>query len=76
MRSIPNLYEKSLAAASFIVAAALAFIALVISDDHEIEAGVCMVIAQFLTLTGTIIGVNYKFRNYGHNNYTTGDSQQ
>lgn len=50
-----------MAAASLGVAAALAFTALLLSEEHDIAAGVCMVIAQFLTLSATILGVDYKF---------------
>lgn len=53
--------EKTIAVASFIVAVALAFISLMISDDHDIAANVMFVIAQFLTLTATILGIDYKF---------------
>ena len=52
-----------MAAASLAVAAALAFTALLLSEEHDIAAGVCMVIAQFLTLSATILGVDYKFNN-------------
>lgn len=44
---------------SFLVAAALAFISVVISPEHDIAAGVIMVIAQFLLLCATIFGVNF-----------------
>lgn len=66
----------SIAAASFGTAAALAFVALIISPEHEIAAGVCMVIAQFLTLTATILGINYKFSVYEKINATSGHPQQ
>lgn len=55
--------ELSLAVVSFTVAAALAFTALAISPVHEIEAGVCMTVAQFLMLTASIIGIDYKLGN-------------
>lgn len=53
--------ERSLAVASFLAAVSLAFTALIISEDHDVAAGVCMVCAQFLTLTATILGFDYKF---------------
>lgn len=53
--------EKALAVASFCVAVALAFTSLAISSDHDIAANVMFVIAQFLTLTATILGIDYKF---------------
>lgn len=53
--------EKMLAVASFVVASALAFTSLIISEEHDIAANVLFVIAQFLTLTATILGIDYKF---------------
>lgn len=53
--------EKTVAVASFCVATALAFISLLIAEDHDIAANVMFVIAQFLTLTATILGIDYKF---------------
>ena len=60
-----------MAAASLAVAAALAFTALLLSEEHDIAAGVCMVIAQFLTLSATILGVDYKFNNITQNEHST-----
>lgn len=57
--------ERSVAVASFAVAAALAFTSLLISEDHDIAAGVLMMCAQFLTLTATIFGIDYKFSIHG-----------
>lgn len=51
--------------ASFTVAVALAFTSLLLKPDHDIEAGVCMVIAQFLLLCASIIGIDYKLNNFG-----------
>lgn len=53
--------EKWTATASFVVAAALAFTSLLISEDHEIAANVLLVIAQFLTFAASIFGIDYKF---------------
>lgn len=53
--------EKTIAAASFVAAVAFAFTALLISEDHEVAAGCCAVIAQFLLLTASILGIDYKF---------------
>lgn len=53
--------EKSLAAASFAVAAALAFTSLLISEDHDIAANVLFVIAQFLVFAASILGIDYHF---------------
>lgn len=55
--------EKFVAISSFFAAVALAFTSLIISKDHDIAAGVLMMCAQFLTLTATIFGINYKFMN-------------
>ena len=49
------------AVGAFLAAVALAFTSLMISKDHDIAAGVLMMCAQFLTLTATIFGIDYKF---------------
>lgn len=54
--------EKFVAVCSFFAAVGLAFTSLVISEDHDIAAGVIMMCAQFLTLTATIFGIDYKFK--------------
>lgn len=59
--------EKFVAVCSFFAAVGLAFTSLVISKDNDIAAGVLMMCAQFLTLTATIFGIDYKF---------TGDSSR
>lgn len=53
-------FRMSLAAAALVAAAALAFTALLISDNHDIAAGVCLVCAQFLVLVASILGIDYK----------------
>lgn len=55
--------EKAIATGSFITAVALAFTSLFISTDHDIASNVLFVIAQFLTLCATILGIDYKFTN-------------
>lgn len=55
--------EKFVAVCSFFAAVGLAFTSLIISDDHDIAGGVLMMCAQFLTLTATIFGIDYKW-NY------------
>lgn len=50
----------ALAAASLMSAVALAFTALIIRDDHDIAAGVCLVCAQLLVLVASILGIDYK----------------
>lgn len=69
---IPNLmakdnskYDRILAAASFAAAVVLAFVSMALHPEHDIAAGVCMVIAQFLLLTASIIGIDYKINRYG-----------
>ena len=57
--------EKSLAVAAFVVATALAFVSLLISDDHDIAANVLFVIAQFLLFAASILGLDYKLNGYG-----------
>lgn len=54
-----------LSTASFVVAVVLAFVAMAIHPEHDIAAGVCMVIAQFLILTASIIGLDYKLNSFG-----------
>lgn len=51
--------QTAVAVGCFLVASALAFVSLVISEEHDIAAGVIMVIAQFLLLCATIFGVNF-----------------
>lgn len=58
-------YEMGLATASFTVAVVLAFTGIAIHPEHDIAAGVCMVIAQFLILTASIIGIDYKLNSFG-----------
>lgn len=53
--------EKSVSAASFVTAAALAFTSMAIRPDNDITANVLLAIAQFLTLTCTLLGIDYKF---------------
>lgn len=57
--------EKFVAVSSFLAAVGLAFTSLIISPEHDIASGVLMMCAQFLTLTATIFGINYKFSSYG-----------
>lgn len=52
--------ESFVAISSFLAAVALAFTSLIISKDHTIEGGVLMMCAQFLMLTATIFGLDYK----------------
>ena len=56
--------EKFVAVCSFFAAVALAFTSLIVSSDHDIAGGTLMMCAQFLTLTATIFGIDYKFTNH------------
>ena len=58
-----RILEKTIATASFVTAAALAFTALLLNDNADINTGAIYTCAQFLTLTATILGVDYKFNN-------------
>lgn len=55
--------EKSISASSFAVAVVLAFTSIAIREDHDITANVLLAMAQFLTLTCTLLGIDYKFSN-------------
>ena len=57
--------DKAVAVGSFLAAVLLAFTSVIISNDHDIAAGVLMMCAQFLTLTATIFGINYKWNFTG-----------
>lgn len=56
--------ESFVAIGCFLAAVALAFTSMFISEDHDIAAGVLMMCAQFLTLTATIFGLDYKISRY------------
>lgn len=53
--------EKAIAVGAFLTAVALSFTSMAISKDHDIASNVLFVIAQFLTLCATILGIDYKF---------------
>ena len=55
--------EKFVAVASFFSAVGLAFASLIISENNDIAGGVLMMCAQFLTLTATIFGIDYKWNS-------------
>lgn len=55
--------EKFVAVASFLAAVCFAFTALIIDENHEMAAGNCTVIAQFLLLTASIFGIDYKLNS-------------
>lgn len=57
--------EYLIAVTSFIVAVIFAFVSLSISEAHEVAAGNCTIIAQFLLLTASIFGIDYKLGSLG-----------
>lgn len=56
--------ERIIALLSFAAAVVLAFLSVIITDDKEIPNGNLIMCAQFLTLTATIFGVDYKFSQH------------
>lgn len=52
--------ESTVAIGSFLSAVALAFTSLMISEEHDIAAGVLIMCAQLLMLTASIFGLDYK----------------
>lgn len=52
--------ESTVAIGSFMSAVALAFTSLIISEEHDIAAGVLIMCAQLLMLTASIFGLDYK----------------
>lgn len=60
--------EYAVAVGSFLAAVVFAFVSLSIADSHEVAAGNCTVIAQFLLLTASIFGIDYKLNQYGKTN--------
>ena len=57
--------EKAVAVSSFIVAVVFAFVSLSLAESHEVAAGNCSVIAQFLLLTASLFGIDYKLNSHG-----------
>lgn len=53
--------ESFVACGSFLAAVGLAFTALILSEHQEIDSSVLMMCAQFLLLTASIFGLDYKF---------------
>lgn len=68
-------FKLGVATVSLATAIALSFTSLFISDDHDIAANVLFVVAQFLTLCATILGIDYKFFSPYANN-SAGNPQQ
>lgn len=59
--------EYFVAIGSFLASVGLAFTSLIISEDHDIAAGVLMMCAQFLMLCAAIFGLDYKL--WTHDNF-------
>jgi uncharacterized membrane protein len=53
--------EKMVAVGSFFSAVVLSAVSLIITPEHDIAGGTLMMCAQFLTLTATIFGIDYKW---------------
>lgn len=60
--------EYSVAVSSFVAAVAFAFTSLLLDERCEVAAGNCTVVAQFLLLTASIFGIDYKLNAYGDTN--------
>ena len=58
--------EYTVALGAFVTAVIFAFVSLYIAEDHEVAAGNCTIVAQFLLLTASIFGIDYKLNSYGH----------
>lgn len=71
-----RILERTIATASFLVAVALSFTSIALSEDHDIMSGALMTIAQFLTFSATLLGIDYKFSHYANKaTITPRDSQ-
>jgi uncharacterized membrane protein len=68
--------EYTIAVASFLAAVVFAFVSLTITETHEVAAGNCTVVAQFLLLTASIFGIDYKLNQYGTTKITKGYKEQ
>lgn len=66
--------EKMVAVSSFVSAVVMAFTAMIIHPEHDIASGVLMMCAQFLTLTATLFGIDYKFNFHSVSGNRQGDS--
>lgn len=65
--------EYIVAVASFVAAVALSFVSLWLADQHEVAAGNCTLVAQFLLLTASIFGIDYKY-SIAHGNKESNQS--
>lgn len=56
-------YKKGMATASFAAAVVLAYVGKTIHPEHDIAAGVILVIAQLLILRAILIDIDHKLNN-------------
>ena len=68
--------EYIVAVGSFVAAVVFAFVSLAIAEGHEVAAGNCTVVAQFLLLTASIFGIDYKLNKFGHTSPQKSDCQE
>lgn len=66
--------EYTVAVASFVAAVALSFASLWLADQHEVAAGNCTLVAQFLLLTASIFGIDYKYSTVTNGNKESNQS--
>ena len=71
-----RLIEYLVAVSSFAAAVVFAFVSLAIADAHEVAAGNCSVVAQFLILTASIFGIDYKLNSHGNTRSPESQSTQ
>lgn len=57
-------WQYRTAVASFAAAVLFGLIGIIISPSHDIAAGVLVLISQFLLLTASIFGIDYKLNNH------------
>ena len=67
--------EKFVAIGSFLIAAVLAFIGQQLAEHGDIKGGTLMMCAQFLTLTATIFGIDYKIKSGSQSQKTDIDTK-
>lgn len=68
--------EAFVAIGSFLVAATLAFIGQSMAEHGDIRGGTLMGCAQFLTLTATIFGIDYKLKRFNRQDTDEGRKKE
>ncbi len=56
--------ERFIAVASFVSADVMGFMAFLLSEENDIQAGVLWFIAQMLLLCATLLGIDLKIKNF------------